>query len=453
LEEEPSIDIAVFREPRECSESTEGCDWMSLGVGAVTEFGDVHWCCWGEALELDICASVSQQRGKGHLIVNHTIFQGQIRSMTVPTEIGKKINLKTTKLEEEVTGKYVIVFSNCNPEGRNLTVSGNYALMSEHGYLPGNLFGELYYFVFLSIVYLLLFLWYGISMKFYQDSIIPIQRWILTTIAIGFLECFFKAGDLWVWNVDGVRFWFAMYTGVLLGVAKRSIMRCLAVMISLGWGVVRDHLTQMKSIILLGSLYVVLSSADDLCEIYYRVIENETVGRTNEEERLFDVITTLTFVVATIDVTFYMWMLDALGGTMQYLENLCQHEKLLRYLRLRLVLILSVVFAVIWAVFGVVNTYMEGQILPAEQEWIIKAVWQLNYLLVLIPVSILWKPNAKAKDYAFVMQLPSEANDGQLELVQTNADVYEEDEKQQQEDDLEELQFSLDNIDKKKIMR
>jgi len=161
----------------------------------------------------------------------------------------------------------------------------------------------------------------------------------------------------------------------------------------------------------------------------------------------------LTFIVATIDVTFYMWILDALSGTMQYLENMSQHEKLLRYLRLRLVLILSVVFAFMWAVFGIVNTYMEGQILEAEQEWIIKAVWQLNYFLILVSVAILWKPNPKAKEYAFVMQLPAGDADDEIELVETNADVYPDtpiDDEDEDEDDFAELQLDEDDIDQKK---
>merc|ERR1712151_767002 len=142
-----------------------------------------------------------------------------------------------------------------------------------------------------------------------------------------------------------------------------------------------------------------------------------------------DVITILTFIIAVIDVTFYMWILDALGHTMQYLENLSQHQKLLRYLRLRLVLLLSIVFAITWAVFGIVNTYMEGQILEQEQEWAILQIWHLNYFMVLLCVAILWKPDPNAKEYAFVMQLPVGGEDisNELELVDTNADVLQDD--------------------------
>ena len=308
------MDIAVFEEPRECVGTAEGCDWTELGIGARTELGDVHWCCWGDALELDICQSRSDsQTPKGHLIMNKTSFVGQSRSVNIPSS--GSASVKFGHMEESVSGKYVIVIANCNPMGRNMTVSGQYVLKSSHGYLPGNLFGAMYYFAIVSLAYLALLLWYGLSMRCHQDAVIPIQQWILTTISISFLETFFKAGDYWVWNEDGTRFWFAMYTGVLIGVAKRAIIRCLAVTISLGWGVVRDTLPQMSKIIVLGIIYALTSATCDICEIILTVVENQTVsvGTLHEESALFDVITILTFAIAAIDVIFYMWILDALG--------------------------------------------------------------------------------------------------------------------------------------------
>jgi len=240
------------------------------------------------------------------------------------------------------------------------------------------------------------------------------------------MEVFFKGGDYWVWNEDGTRFWFAMYTGVILGVMKRAISRCLIVMVSLGWGVVRDTLSQMNRIIVLGSVYALCSTAGDIFEIF-AIVENEIIG-PEEEEEIFDIVTILTFIVAAIDVSFYMWILDALSGTMQYLENLSQNAKLRRYLRLRLALLLSILFAVVWAVFGIVNNYMETRILQQQQEWAVQAAWELNYVMVMMVVAILWRPNATAKEYAFVMELPSmghdvDFDDDNIEMLETNSDV------------------------------
>ena len=177
--------------------------------------------------------------------------------------------MKYGRLEEpQETGKYVLVIANCNDEGRDVLASGTYSWVSKHGYLPGEMFGEMYFLLFLTCVYLGIFLWYGFSMKYYEDEIIPIQRWILMTILLGLVETFFRTGDLFVWNEDGTRFWFAMYSGVLVGVLKRAISRCMLVMVSLGWGVNRDSLgSTMKKIVGLGILYAGVAVARDILTI------------------------------------------------------------------------------------------------------------------------------------------------------------------------------------------
>jgi hypothetical protein len=418
------VDIVLFREPHNCSNSKAGCDWTELGIGASSSAGELRWCCWEDAVDLGLCQGGPEEWGR--LIMNRTRYEGHYRSISVSETGHQEAKVKYGKLDEEkYSGKFILVMANCNPTGRNLTVSGKYVWHSKHGYLPGDLFGAMYFYMALTLAYGILFGWYAISMRIYKESTIPIQSWILLTIGIGLMEVFFKGGDYWVWNEDGTRFWFAMYTGVILGVMKRAISRCLVVMVSLGWGVVRDTLSQMRRIIILGSIYALCSAASDVFEIF-AIVENETLS-INEEEEIFDVVTILTFAVAAIDVTFYMWILDALSGTMQYLENLNQNMKLKRYLRLRFILLLSILFAVVWAVFGIVNNYMETSILEQEQEWAVQAAWEINYVMVMAAVAILWRPNATAKEYAFVMELPSMGHDVDydegIEMPETNADV------------------------------
>jgi hypothetical protein len=181
-------------------------------------------------------------------------------------------------------------------------------------------------------------------------------------------------------------------------------------MVSLGWGVVRDTIgDQMNKIIFLGSFFFVSSTARDIISII-SVVDMKTMS-IDGEENLIGIVEILTLVIAIIDVSFYMWILDALNGTMQYLENMSQHNKLRRYLRLRLILLLSILFAIVWGVFGLVDTLLDETILNQDAEWAIKATWELNYLMVLVSVAVLWRPNPAAKDYAFVMELPSIGGD------------------------------------------
>ena len=160
-------------------------------------------------------------------------------------------------------------------------------------------------------------------------------------------------------------------TGKIVGVLKQGISRCLLVMVSLGWGVIRDDLGPvMKRINFLGGLYIALAM---VLEIMKEVATAEIKKMSQEEEQeLFDVVSILSLVVALIDIIFYLWVIDSLNATMEYLEGLNQTSKLLRYLRLRMFLLLSILFAVAVAVFGIVDAYDQG-IVDDDMEWYVNA--------------------------------------------------------------------------------
>jgi hypothetical protein len=436
------VDIVLFHEPPECANTRVGCDWTELGVGANDGLGNLRWCCSDDAIGLGLCRGGAKQEGR--LIVDPDKFNGQHRFLGVPPSgiwsRAVKFGMFDLK-EKDGSGKYSLIVANCNDViGRNLTVTGDYVWKSSHGYLPGNLFGEMYFYFVVAILYLVLLVWYAIKYNIYKDSAIPIFKWVMATIFIGFMESFFKCGDLWVWNVDGVRFWFSLYTGVLFGVCKRAISRVLVVMLCLGWGVTCDTLGgKFKTLVVLGLVYAGVSAARDVMTII-SITENEILSH-NEEEEILDVVSILTFVTAFIDVTFYLWIFDALNQTMQYLESMNQTRKLKRYLRLRLFLLLSVLFAILWSVFGIVDSYNSQRMVNEEENgWVLTAVWEVNYFVVLMGLSCLWAPEAGAKEYAYVMELSTLGND--LEFDTNVVDGSPDDDSAEEE----EMQFNNDGV-------
>jgi len=117
-----------------------------------------------------------------------------------------------------------------------------------------------------------------------------------------------------------------------------------------------------------------------------------------------------------------------------------QHQKLKIMLRLRLILIISVLFAVFWSIFGIVNIFMESRILSLEDEWAVHGAWEINYLFVLLGVAILWRPNERAKDFAYAMEIPASGDLDDIEF-DTDAGLPESDDW----DDDDANNFSLDD--------
>lgn len=405
------LDMAVFHMTDTCAKN-QNCDWTQFGVGARNTEGDLRWCCSQDAIDYGMCS----EEEYGRLIVNQELLQGQTGSISVPTTGESKKRLRNGKFSLEESGRYVVVFANCNDEGRDIHVWGHSVWESTHGYLPGELYGFMYFYILLAVVYAILMAWFGLLMKANEESRIPIEKWILMTIIMGFSEMFFRSCDYFLWNVSGSRPNVLLYAGIIVGALKRGWSRALLVMVSLGWGVVKDSLGSiMNSIVVLAASYIGVSAFRDLMMEFAE--EDLRTLSYEEEAEIYDVVTILTFVISAIDVIFILWVLDALNGTMQWLENNSQLRKLARYLRLRTILLCAILFAIIWVVFSLVDTYDEDGIVREEHAWVVDGAFEANYLFILVGICILWRPNPSAQHYSYHMELPaSGGEDGETEL-------------------------------------
>jgi len=415
------LDIAVVYLPASCANTRTGCDWTEFGIGARGDEGDIRYCCSTDAVELGLCEGGDKY---GRLIVNSTTFSGSgnHRFIEIPPTGNMTEQIRYGKIEEpDKSGRFIVVFANCNDEGREVLVTGATVWKSKHGYLPGELFEFMYFYLFVTLVYFVLMAAFGICMNINAEARIDIEKWILMAIIMGLLETFFTTGAFFVWNEDGTQLMIAVYIGMFMGVLKSGISRCLIVMVSLGWGVVRDSLGDtLPKIIALGVFYCGVSSVAQFMEIV-TMEELETVSLEQEDE-LLDVDAILAFLVFLVNVVFVLWILDALNGTMEYLESMNQTRKLMRYLRFRCIFLFAILFAVVWLVFNLVDTYDEDGILEEQHEWIVIAAQECNFLFLLVGVAILWWPNPDAKNYAYQMELPAlgegdDDGDNELELT------------------------------------
>ncbi|GKY95508.1 hypothetical protein MPSEU_000512500 [Mayamaea pseudoterrestris] len=408
------VDFVAFKLPSDCANTKAGCDWPSLGIGAQLPDGTLRWCCSSDAVALGLCKGGADL---GRLIVDQGKLPGKKRQIPIPNsgEIAKSVN--NGLIDAEESGNYVLIMANCDDQGRDLLLTGEAAYKSVHGFLPGELWGFLYFFGAMTIAYLVVSLWYSIMMHLNFESRIPIEKWILTTILLGLGEMVFKTADAFVWNSDGHRHIWICYMGIVLGVVKRGWSRSLIVMVSLGWGVTRDTLgRKYKWIFMLCMLYIGLSA---FCDLTFVVANTamETLSQ-NVESNLYDIYTLLTFTIAAVDVVYVMWIMDALASTMEHLESQQQTRKLKRYLRLRCLFLFAVLFAAAWAIFAVANAFTDG-IVGEEDAWMVDSATELNYLIVMLGIACLWRPSPTAKEYAYAMELPSsnyEGDGSELEL-------------------------------------
>ena len=203
----------------------------------------------------------------------------------------------------------------------------------------------------------------------------------------------------------------------------QGLLRCLGVMVAMGWGVVRDTLGMaLCKIILLGLLYSGLSL---LWLSLDAAASSAQLVSSTEQEELVDLALILKYVIDCINIIFYFWIISSVKATTEYLRNMNQTSKLRRHLRLRCIIIISFIIISSLAVVTFVQTLANkfDQIddikifnSDSDIEWIMEAVRYGNYLFILFGVTILWRPNADAKDYAMQMQIATEDDENDLEL-------------------------------------
>jgi Lung seven transmembrane receptor len=142
-------------------------------------------------------------------------------------------------------------------------------------------------------------------------------------------------------------FFAAVFPAMSLGVLKRGVSRCLGVMVAMGWGVVRDSLgSALFKIIFLGLLYSGLTLARDFFIIAAEDVQ--TISMSTKYYELMDFAWILTMLVIFINLIFYFWIISSLNATTEYLRNMNQTNKLKRHLRLRCLILTSLLIVGIW---------------------------------------------------------------------------------------------------------
>eukprot|EP00980_Cylindrotheca_fusiformis_P023809 scaffold11032_cov122-Cylindrotheca_fusiformis.AAC.10 len=320
------VHFVLFLIPNDCKKDFYGvCDWTALGVGALDNFveGGISYCCSEDTAGRGLCNS----NDIGRLILDSVLFSGQQKTVDVPAEEETDFNFpdEDRAFNVDTSGDYVLLMANCYGQGIDVLEVGSMEWKSEdRGLLPAHLYGLMLFYSAITAIYFVLIVFYYCGMRMFQDSAIPIQRYIFATMILGFFELLARASDLGFWNLNGTRSLGIVYISIALGCLKRGIANSLGVMVAKGWGIVRESLgITLAKIVFLGLVYT---------------------------------------------------------GITGFLQKLL------------------------------------GGILRTDQQWFFEGVMQLNYLLILVGVAILWRPNPNAKDYAMQMQIPTMGEDDENDL-------------------------------------
>ena len=407
------VDIVLVHEPDDCA----GCDWTMLGVGTKKN-GEISWCCTAKDYDVGRCGSGPVDR----LIIDPNVFTGLQRSIIVPGPLMEELNaiIESPVLSIIKSGKFLLIMANCNDNGRLVKVEGTYTLKSKHGYLPGDMVGSMRLFFVLMAAYAILATWFGYSLRQYNEefsSVQPIEKWIFGTILLAMLEAILRSIDFLIWNIHGTRVYIVLYSGVIAGVSKHTISRCLLVMVGLGWGVVRNSaIHQYKRIVVVGIIYFILAAAAAIVALV-AVAKLQNFQNISTEIELLGAEAILDLLLVGLNIIFLIWILATMTKTMSFLEEHHQNRKLTRYRYLRNLLLVVAAFCLVWGLL--LRTEIAYHSFALKHAWIVASLMEIDYLVMITGVAILWRPTNR--DVAYDMELPQGGQEGEeheLELTE-----------------------------------
>ena len=244
--------------------------------------------------------------------------------------------------------------------------------------------GLIFYGVMVAAYVILGIIWMILLAISYKD-LLKLQFWIAVVIFLGMLE---KA------------FFVAMYSSVnqtgahvetrplyivaeLVSSAKKSLVRMLLIIVSLGYGTVKPTLGgQMSKVIAIGCMYGVFSFLDGITRAY------SLTDDTSDNTEYFTIIP-----LVIIDSIIFYWIITAIKDTRHVLKLRRNTTKLAFYNHLIYTIAFAIVVGIIFMLWSVIYLKASVCLQNWKELWLDDAFWHILFTFILIVIMILWRPS------------------------------------------------------------
>jgi len=314
-------------------------------------------------------------------------------------EFGANENTKTVDWKYDVveTGLHIFVVAVCDPAVGTVEFTGETIWMNPYGHLPGELYGFLPFYGWMSVVYIIAaVVWFSLNFIYWKE-LLQVQNYITFVLAMCLLEMATWYGDYLTLNSVGIRYRVPFVAGMMTSVTRRTVARMLVVAVSMGHGIVKPQLewTTTKRIMLLGSVYWIFAFMFEVFIHYHQ---------TNQVSPTLRLI--LTPPVAILDGIFWWWIFVSLHKTIVELQQKKQAQKLSLYRQFSWTMGLALSVAFIFACYQLFYVWQKLYLDQWQLMWVLEVgFWQILYTLVFFVIMFLWRPLKNFKDYAYMQEI------------------------------------------------
>ncbi|XP_016181205.2 transmembrane protein 87A [Arachis ipaensis] len=371
-------------------------------IGGSAYGGQRAICCTADLAKIEGCKQGEILRRPSATDINWPVildvrFKGK----------SKTANLDSKGVTIRKTGMYNLIFVACDPNLKDMFMSGKTIWKNPDGYLPGRMAPLKKFYVFMTLAYVCLsIIWFLQYWRFWND-VLQLQHCITAVIALGLFEMFLWYLEYVNFNNTGMRPVGITTLVVTVGAIRKAISRLLILCVSMGYGVVRPTLGGLTSkVLLLGFTYFLASELLNITE-YVGTI-NDVSGRA----RLL-----LVLPDAFLDAFLILWIFTSLSRTLEQLQAKRSSVKLDIYRKFSNALAVTVISSVVWIGYEVYFKATDPFNERWQSAWIITAFWDILAFGLLCVICYLWAPSQSSQRYAYSEEVGEESDDEEAQSL------------------------------------
>merc|ERR1711871_1569764 len=314
------------------------------------------------------------------------------------------------------TGIHFLFISSCSASTQNVYVTGTSTWRNWYGYLPGQLYGFLGFFLALTVVYALLFFVWTLAVVINWEHMHTLQKFITVCLFTSFVCSLLWYLAYRMYNAQGHRPRTFLWGVVLADTGRKLVSRMLVLLVGLGYGVTTLSLEHSQWLLIGASscaYYVATAVATIATRVVY-LSEPLSVGAKIG----------LVLPEAVMNGIIFTWILVALQDTTAALQEKGQSRKYALYAQLQTALVAFCSLSLAWMLYGMLINMKEDPYMNYwSSQWARDGLWDVLYLLVLIAIMCMAPPSENATRYAYATQLAGDEDDVEMEDLDVDADA------------------------------
>lgn len=352
-------------------------------------------------IELLACSDVEGMKFDGMSDVQRFVF-------TVANESTPTVSANVSHLVNSSGWTDTQIFVCAEDEGaatETLTFSGSMEVRNPYGLLPAVLYGMLPFSGFLTVGYLVLDVFFVLLLIRHRRQLLSLHWGILLILVMGT-----AASAVWLYafyrmNKTGepvcCPYPTTFLIAVILDTFVRTLARVILLIVCLGYGIVRSHLSRVEA-----SVIAFLSLAYFVSGIADEVTRGTSSGADFREKP-----TAWSFIQLLCNLAFIMWIQYSMERILRDLRDQKQFAKLSMYRWLAWSLAAFIVFFTILTIVAVCSRLGVFE-WDVEWEWMQLVAWPVLNFTVSTAMTLIWRPTQNSSQFAYSMQLPMTESPG-----------------------------------------